>query len=306
MTAGRTRRTAPPWTRICHAFPRLPVVITENRISYTQRKLYQALDSCPNLHLDVSTVWIGRIVEFIAERWGAERLLFGSALPTRDPAVTIGQVAYADLPAADIEAIAGGNLRRLLSWAGPLPEPRSPTPSRWTSCTPSPGTVARSPGRAFAAATATWGATTPPTRRAIRPRQWSRRWTAPAWSQATVFANIGMNGDEIYGNDLVAAAVRRHPGRFIGLTMVNLNRTEAEIEREMERGRQMGMRGVKLHPHLQGVDTNSDKVELACTFANEHHALIVNHDWGTAERMVSLCRKYPDACSSPATRAGRE
>jgi predicted TIM-barrel fold metal-dependent hydrolase len=105
-----------------------------------------------------------------------------------------------------------------------------------------------------------------------------------------------LNSDEVYGNDLVAAAVGAYPDRFIGFATVNLNRTSEEICREMERGFAMGMRGIKLHPYLNSYDTNGLNVEVACAFADRHGAFIINHDWGDAERILALCVKYPRAC----------
>jgi predicted TIM-barrel fold metal-dependent hydrolase len=46
----------------------------------------------------------------------------------------------------------------------------------------------------------------------------------------------------------------------------------------------------------QGYDTYGPAVEVACQFAHEHHTFIVNHDWGNTERLLYLCRKYPNAC----------
>jgi predicted TIM-barrel fold metal-dependent hydrolase len=285
----------PGLTRVCRDFPDLPVVISENRISYSQRRLFQALDACPNLHLDVSTVWIGRMVEFIAERWGAERLLFGSALPVRDPALAIGQVAYAGLTPTALEAIAGGNLRRLLAWAGRSAAPEVAWPEPIDALHALTRDVGDLTGQGFRCGHGHLGPYYASYVAGNTPERVIEEMDRAGVTQAVVFANIGMNGDERYGNDLVAAAARRHVGRFAGLTIVNLQRSDAEIAREMERGWQMGLHGIKLHPHLQGVDTNSAKVELACAFAARNHTVVINHDWGSSERILSLCRKYPDA-----------
>ena len=283
--------------RICRAFPDLPVIVTENRIMVTQRRLFQALDACPNLCVDLSALWIYRIAEFIGEHWGAGRLLFGTALPTRDPAATLGQLQYSDFSPQDLAAVAGGNLRRLLSWAkAPLPEPEVHFPEpldELHALARSGGPVA---GQGFACGHGHLGNHYGSFVAGSTPAQVVAEMERNGLEQAVVFANTGMNSDEAYGNDLVAAAVRQFPQYFVGLTMVNLNRSPEEIEREMERGWAMGLRGVKTHPHLQGTDTYGPKIDLFCAFANERRAIALNHDWGNAERMVALCRKYPNAC----------
>jgi len=283
-------------THVCHTFPELPVILTDNRISYTQRRLFQTLEACPNLRLDFSALWIGRAVEFIADRWGIGRLIFGSSLPTRDPAVTIGQLAYSGLSAAEKEAAAGGNLRRLLSWAGPLPVAEVDFPEQVDELHAIARDGGSLAGQGFLCSHGHLGRYYASYAAGNMPNRVVEEMDRCGLARAVVFANIGINGDETYGNDLVVEAMRRHPGRFIGLTMVNLKRSPEEMRREMERGLAQGMRGLKLHPYLQGYDTNGANVELACAFADETHGFIVNHDWGSAERIISLCRKFPNAC----------
>jgi predicted TIM-barrel fold metal-dependent hydrolase len=41
---------------------------------------------------------------------------------------------------------------------------------------------------------------------------------------------------------------------------------------------------------------NGPNVELVCALANARRTFIINHDWGSTERMVALCRQYPHAC----------
>ena len=48
------------------------------------------------------------------ENVGAERVLFGTDSPMRDPRPQFGWLAYARLSEADKLAILGGNMRRIL------------------------------------------------------------------------------------------------------------------------------------------------------------------------------------------------
>lgn len=103
----------PPIVDLCQRYPNLPVVFSHVRIRNT-RVIYAALDTCPNLALDLSAMWLYRPIEGIVSRFGAHRVLFGTGLPVRDPACAIGTLLYAEAASDVKEAVAGGNLLRLL------------------------------------------------------------------------------------------------------------------------------------------------------------------------------------------------
>ncbi|MFQ6098458.1 MAG: amidohydrolase family protein, partial [Armatimonadota bacterium] len=98
---------------VCRSHPRLPVIVSEWRLRQN-RKAYQALSACPNLRLDVSGFWHYRGIEDICARFGAERLLFGTRMPYRDPGCALAMVTYADITEQQRRLVAGDNLRRLL------------------------------------------------------------------------------------------------------------------------------------------------------------------------------------------------
>jgi len=70
----------------------------------------------PNLYVDTSGGWPEeRLVEFAVEHLGPHRLLYGSDLPVRESAITIGRILGADLSAAERHQIFFGNTARLLN-----------------------------------------------------------------------------------------------------------------------------------------------------------------------------------------------
>ena len=283
--------------RVCGAFPDLPVVMTEARVLRTQRAMYQALDTCPNLHIDVSALWHHRVVEFICREFGAERLLFGSGLPARDPGAVLGQVSYSEISQEEMTAIAGGNLRRLLSWqeeAPPEAEASFPAPMDELHEIARNGGSMR--GQGLLCGHGHLGLHPRVHVPDGSPAELIAEMDRLGLDVAVIFPNGGLNSDETYGNDLVAAAVREYPDRLVGFVAPNLNRSPQEMWREMERGFAMGLKGVKLHPTLQSYGTHGPNVEVACDFANQRKAIILNHGWGEAKRMIDLCTKYPDAC----------
>lgn len=79
------------------------------------RPLFALLDAHPNLYLGISTLSNFCGIEEVCSRFGAERLLFGTGEPRNDGAGVVTALNYAALSPAEIDAIAEGNLERLLA-----------------------------------------------------------------------------------------------------------------------------------------------------------------------------------------------
>ncbi|MHB1294168.1 MAG: amidohydrolase family protein [Anaerolineae bacterium] len=282
--------------RMCRAFPDLPVVLTESRVFRKPRAMVEAMAACPNLHVELSALWLHRIVEFIVREFGAERLVFGTGLPARDPAVALTHLSYSEIAKEDLSAIAGGNLRRLLSWGStPLPQPEVDFPEP----TDELHALVRARGSWQGLGVLCGHGHLGRYSYCFVPEGSAGELVAEmdrlGVERAILFPNIGLTGDEVWGNDEVAAAMRAYPGRFVGLALINLHRTPEETRRELDRCFAMGMSGIKMHPGMQNYDTNGPAVEFACAYADAHRCIILNHDWGRAERMRYLCNKYPNA-----------
>jgi predicted TIM-barrel fold metal-dependent hydrolase len=99
--------------KVCKGYPELPVIVTEFRFR-TNRRLYQAMDKCPNLHVELSALWLFRAIESICRKFGAERIVFGTRLPIRDPSCALGMVNYAMISEEEKQMVAGDNLRDLM------------------------------------------------------------------------------------------------------------------------------------------------------------------------------------------------
>ena len=98
---------------LCATYKELRVVVL-NTYYRLLRPLYALLDAHPNLYVDSSTLCGFRAIEDLCGRFGAERLLFGTAQPRADGAGAVAMLNYAFLDAAQIQAISAGNLERLL------------------------------------------------------------------------------------------------------------------------------------------------------------------------------------------------
>lgn len=284
--------------RICRKFPDLPVVVTENRLYRGQRPLYEALAACPNLKVDISALWLHRRIEFICREFGADRMVWGSRLPARGPGAALMQLNYSGISEKELALIAGGNMRKLLSWN------RDIKPAGDSAAFPEPVDILHRKVRERA----------PFSDEKFHDCHGHIGWCCPYHVLAdetpqTVVAemdkfgiaagcvfSLQIGGDVEYGTDEVAAMLNAYPDRFIGFTYVNPNYGERLILKELERGLTLGMQGIKLLTGSYGASGyGSPMVDLACRFANDHGQFILNHHWGPPERMRQLCRDYPSA-----------
>jgi len=283
--------------RICQKFPQLPVIVTENRTYRSQRAAYSALEACPNLKFDISSWWLHHRIEFICKEWGADRLVWGSQLPERIPGVPIMQLNYSDITERELSLIAGGNMRKLLSWNKNI---KFADDIRFSEPIDKLHGMARE-------------------RLSFREERFHDCHGHIGWSTphhvyndseddlvlemdkfgirtCLVFSLEGVFTDETYGNDEVARVVKNHPDRFIGFTLINLNHGERIAREEMARGLEMGMKGIKLINDYHGYPSEGPLVDIPCEFANRHRQFILNHNWGSPAQIERLCRTYPDAC----------
>ncbi len=99
---------------LCRNHPNLPVILSEGRFYSSNRILYQLFERHANLLIDLSGLWANRGIEFITREFGAQRLIFSTRMPLRDPSCTIAQVNYAEISDEDKKLIAGDNLRALM------------------------------------------------------------------------------------------------------------------------------------------------------------------------------------------------
>ncbi len=98
---------------LCAGHPALPVVLTN--VNYrVDRYLYALWEKFANLHVEISSYCGHRQIEAAVERFGADRLLFGTRLPYFTPGSAVAMLSYAAIGDGDRKRIAGDNLRRLL------------------------------------------------------------------------------------------------------------------------------------------------------------------------------------------------
>jgi len=109
------------------------------------------------------------------------------------------------------------------------------------------------------------------------------------------FSFAGVNSDFTLGNDLVAQAVKDYPDRIVGYTTLNANYPEEWIT-ELERCREMGLKGIKIICEYQGTTTERTNFSPVYQYANDHQMIMLNHYWGSPNFLDGLAEEYPNAC----------
>jgi len=106
---------------------------------------------------------------------------------------------------------------------------------------------------------------------------------------------IGIYGTEWkYQNDKLISDCKKYSDKFYGFSLVNLNSSEEEIIKEIDRCRKEGIVGIKLIAIYQNYPEDGEKIEVVCEYANHYKMPILNHSWGSALFLEKMVKKYPD------------
>lgn len=98
---------------LCTSFPDLPLILLRQG-QVADRYIYYLMDKHKNLFLETSYYQVNHGFASIVDKFGAERLIFGSGMPVYQPDCPISALLYSGLPEKDIQKIAGQNLENLL------------------------------------------------------------------------------------------------------------------------------------------------------------------------------------------------
>ena len=252
----------------------LPIVVSW--IGYRElRRLAPLLHRHPNLHLDTVNFSTHQGFDWFVAEFGAERLLFATGAPRRDPGESIAQLAWSGLSAAQMDLVAGANAQRLFRLPEAEPERANPT-------------VAASDVRAAAEE-----------RRPLRRRAIDAHAHAGPYSlfhipesdpasmvavmdrtgvdQAVLSTNRAIQEDSRRGNDETAAAVDAFPDRLLGYLVINPWQDPlAELDRIREDGR---FAGIKLHPDLHEYPLTGDRYDSVWEYSARTSCPVLTHTW---------------------------
>lgn len=267
---------------IAEAHPDLPLVLVREGGS-TGRVLYGVWEEFPNIYLETSYVQESRIVEELTERFGPQKLLFGSGMPTYDPGGPLGVVHGAQVQDKQRADIAGDNTRRLLGLpvAGEAPAQAWPCGNAGFRVFDVHGHVGRWDLKYYRDGTA---------------EELIERMDQVGVERFAVSDIVGIGPDFKMGNDRMGEAVKKFPDRLAGYVIYNPN-YESEMADEMKRGFEtLGCRGIKLHCSLHDTSTEDSSYNLAWQTAQVHGCPVLCHvNRGPSPEFLSkLLDDHPD------------
>ena len=95
--------------------PELTVILTEIGCWGTDRYFRPLLERYPNVIVELSSYIVDGGIEAIVEEYGARRLVFGTGFPTCYQGAPMLMLAHAEISREAKEAIASGNLGRIIA-----------------------------------------------------------------------------------------------------------------------------------------------------------------------------------------------
>jgi hypothetical protein len=277
---------------LCCRYTELPVIIAN--LNYrVNRYLYPLLEKFKNLYVEISGYQMHRGLEAVCQRFGCERLIFGSRMPYFTPGPGVSMVNYSLISDAQKEMIAGDNLRRLLG----IEKTQRTTNPKSQDIKGKAASGKSLEGEFIIDSHCHMGPYFNfhiPKNDAASMVEVMDRLNV---KMACTSPHVGITPDFRTGNNMAAQAMQDYPGRFFGYITINGNYPE-DIPDEIERCYSMGMRGFKIHPSLHGYPADGDNLKLMWEFANEKGMPVLSHTW-SGDRTCSpgvlgrMAEQYP-------------
>lgn len=101
---------------VCPRFPEMTVLAAHVGGSYKYADYaIELAKKYPNFHAEVTlTPVCGGIIDYLVEGCGADRVVYGSDLPMRDPRQQLGWCVFSRIPLAQKKLVLGGNAKRIV------------------------------------------------------------------------------------------------------------------------------------------------------------------------------------------------
>ena len=284
--------------------PDLHVVAMNQGPHSLDRYLRPLMDAFPNLHVDTSYLIVDGLIEGLCERYGPERLVFGTALPDNCSGGALLRLAQADIGDDARALIAAGNLERLLAWDHETGRPdrsdcvsQAAADSLITNEYLAKGRSDDCPiidmhghweslGGCFLPS-GTEGAMLKSLRRAgVR--------------HIVCSSHDALYADPEFGNHQMQEAILRSPDVLRGYWAINPNYPDlvSRVSEDFENSR--GFVGLKMLPDYHAYPVTGDHYQPALEYANEKALLVLVHTWGgsafnSPQMLDDVAAKYPRA-----------
>lgn len=285
---------------VLERFPELPVLLQKTRWNM-QRVVIGLMDRYPNLHIEFSSYQISRGVEAYVNRFGADQLLFGSCLTAMSAGAARTYIDYAQIPAEAKEKIAGGNLTRLLGGLTPADAPAlKPDPLRDRAAAGQPlDHIEILDAHCHILHEGGEGAGAVVMYRGDADGLVEGMDIMGVNSTAIMSWAGPLSGDPVESNDIVARAIKKHPGRFMGVayispTHLSPDELMAEVRLRVE---EQDFVGFKPYLHI-GLRYDHPQYKPCWEYMNKRGMYALLHLGGSAggtDVVIDLARTYPDA-----------
>jgi len=304
----------------CDRHGDLPILLTG--VSWAQtRFLYPLLDRHRNLHVEFSTFQANYAVERLGERYGFDRLLFGTDALLKSPGAAKAFVDYADISSEERAKIAGENVARLLRLSEPpsqyRPDERPLNDITGRRVSPTEAFRERGPGAILREAKAGKpltditvidahthmvhdggrgvGYIPMPQGDAENMIARNRRLGIDAFMSS---AWLGIWADCEDGNRVIRSAMEHHPDDVIGYATLDPHYLDdAEFDRWMHLAHQeWGFKGMKpYHPRVR-IPYNSPEYDRWYRYGNDHRLVCLLHSSGGGflDEAADISSRYPE------------
>ena len=98
-------------------YPNATFIVAHTGSSYENaRYCIEAAKKYPNIMLEITYTSTARgMIEFLVDQVGADRVLYGSDLPMRDPSPQLAWVCYAKISVEDKKKILADNIKNIMA-----------------------------------------------------------------------------------------------------------------------------------------------------------------------------------------------
>jgi len=279
--------------------PGLPILMTGCSWAAT-RNILPLMDKCPNVHIEFSTFQANYALEEFTERYGAERLLFGTDALLKSMGAAKSFVDYAELGESDRKLIAGGNLARLLRLErlpeeypartdGPiLSRVKEGLPLEHITVIDSHAHMSHNDAR---------GVGYMPMPRSDA-KHMIRRNRRLGIDKVAISSWMGIFADCEEGNVILKDAMDQFPDDIIGYATLDPNYlTAEEFDRWMGVAHEeWGFKGMKPYNPRVRIPYNSPRYDQWYTYGNEHRLFCLLHSSGGnfINEVADISKRYPE------------
>lgn len=113
--------------------------------------------------------------------------------------------------------------------------------------------------------------------------------------RAIILPFHGTTSDFVFGNTLAGNAIKQYPDRLVGFAAVNPH-YGAELDAELNRSRDLGLRGLRLVADYPEFPIESPGFFPAYEYAHEHHWMMENQNWGAPQFLDNVATAFGNAC----------